>query len=145
MNKVLIVEDNPADAEVLFDALKETLPDAEVLIADDGDIALELIGQHKFDVVFLDLNMPRVTGFEVLEQLSKGPVGINQLPIVITTTDTESSRTVFSLFEFRLGIYMVKPLDLSEYAHSVEWVMTVLRNYRAAPASILRSSYEQRQ
>lgn len=80
MKKILIVEDE----SVLLNVLKDRF-DAEgwsVQTAEDGEIATELINKDKFDLVLLDLMLPKKDGFEVLKEVRENPE-LRDLPIVV--------------------------------------------------------------
>lgn len=142
--KVLIVEDNEADAEVLRDALMEVIPTAQVEVARDGDAALEILNSGRvFDIMFLDLNMPRMNGDELLASMSTQPAGLPSFPIVITTTSDHSAAQLFNQFRFRMGVYMVKPLVLTEYQAALKWILKIVAQCTLVPAAVLKASYEQ--
>ena len=80
--KILIAEDD----EFLIKAYKAKFEDAgfELLMAADGEEALNLIRSEKPNIVLLDIMMPKNSGFEVLEQVRQDP-GMKDLPIIITS------------------------------------------------------------
>jgi CheY-like chemotaxis protein len=112
--RILLAEDNPADVYLIEEALREHQVNFELLVARDGEEALSIIansaqGNAPLDVMLLDLNMPKQSGSEVLEQLKGGPIPI----IVLTSSDSPADRTL----AMALGatLYIRKPTCLDEF------------------------------
>ena len=83
---VLCIDDDPDDTDVFREALKEVNPQAQCLIANDGLSALKILrAELQPDVIFLDINMPRMSGKEVLVQIKKS-YKWSQIPIIIYST-----------------------------------------------------------
>jgi CheY-like chemotaxis protein/signal transduction histidine kinase/HAMP domain-containing protein len=80
--KLLIVEDNPAEQFTIRELLGED--DIEIRVVDNGQKALEAVQAERFDCVVLDLRLPDMNGFEVLEQLNATPA-LAELPVVVFT------------------------------------------------------------
>ncbi len=114
---VLVVDDEEAVCDIIVDALH--LADYRTLRAGDGATALTLMHEQQPDLVILDVNMPRMTGFEVLERMRK--VGINT-PIILLTARHSREDTVTG---FRLGAddYVKKPFGLEELLLRVSAVL----------------------
>ena len=104
---VLVVDDNEMNRDMLSRRLERKGYD--VTVAHDGDLALELIRDHRFDLILLDVTMPGVNGLEVLKILRKAHTAID-LPIIMATAHRESEDVVKAL---ALGAsdYVTKPLD----------------------------------
>jgi CheY-like chemotaxis protein len=84
---VLIVEDNPGDAFMVEQMLRDLKLDMKITLAEDGQEALDILvtrGNDVPDLVILDLNMPRVDGFEVLKYMKDKPM-FNSVPVVVMT------------------------------------------------------------
>ena len=107
---ILIVEDEATSREMLLSILK-TEGDHRILTAADGDEALKLMEdpRHPFDVVFLDLQLPSISGLDLLERVRATPA-CRYVRVIICTTSTDSATVVRAA---RLGVrhYMVKPPD----------------------------------
>jgi two-component system, response regulator len=126
--EVLIVEDNPYDAELsLRVLLKHHL--AEVLyVVEDGKEALDFIfcrGKYasriknrSLKVVFLDLQLPMISGLEVLREIKSNPE-TEKLPVVILTSSKEDP-DITTAFELGANSYVVKPVDFSNFVTSLE-------------------------
>jgi CheY-like chemotaxis protein len=110
---VLLVEDDDVAAEAVVRGLRRHAPDCPVIVAQDGFVALQILrGQldtHRLGtphVVLLDLNMPRMNGFEFLKALRADPELRGTVVFVLTTSDTQADR-VRAYQEFIAG-YIVK-------------------------------------
>jgi two-component system response regulator len=126
--EILLVEDNPYDAELTFRALKNRGLANKLLTFPDGVEALDfLFGNGKYagrnpamrpKVILLDLKLPRANGLEVLEKI-KADARTRMIPVVIMTSSQEESDIVRS---YNLGVnsYMVKPVDFDKFFRVVE-------------------------
>ena len=127
---MLLVEDNESDVELTRRALERGQIEGELVVAGDGQVALEyLTGCGEYEgrdvsrtpaVVLLDLKLPRVPGLEVLRRIREDD-RIKHLPVVILTTSTENSDL---LTGYKLGAnsYLSKPVDFTEFSESVKKV-----------------------
>ncbi len=83
---VLCIDDDPDDTDFFCEALKVVKPDAQCLTANDGLTALKLLRSGPApNIIFLDINMPRMSGREVLVQIKKN-YKWSQIPIIIYST-----------------------------------------------------------
>src|ERR1041385_1837149 len=94
--EILLVEDNPGDARLAKEALKEARVFNNLNVAKDGEEALEFLhrrGKHEHaprpDLILLDLNLPRKDGREVLAEI-KAHDSIKRIPVVVLTTSERS-------------------------------------------------------
>ena len=126
LRPILLVEDNLKDIELTLAALKRSKMANEIVVARDGDEALDyLYRRGKFAsrelglpvVVFLDLKMPKVDGLEVLRQM-KGDDALRRLPVVMLTSSREEADLVTS-YELGVNAYVVKPVGFQEFIDSV--------------------------
>jgi len=108
---ILLAEDNPADVYLIEEALREHGVQFQLKVAQDGEQAIQLLTQDdtRFDVVLLDLNMPKRGGSEVLEKLHGNTVPV----IVLTSSDSPADR----MQAMRLGAthYIRKPTGLDDF------------------------------
>jgi len=110
--KSLLIDDNEFIANILLDQLQENHPEIEVMaIAKNGKEGLEKIKLLKPDLIFLDIEMPDMTGFEMLNQLD----AINFQTIFITS----HSHYAIKAFRFNALDYLVKPIDEKELACAI--------------------------
>ena len=105
---LLVVDDNELNRDMLSRRLRRHGYDADVAV--DGQAALDSIARREYDLVLLDIEMPGMTGFEVLERLRKAQ-SADDLPIVVVSARHASDAVVTAL---KLGAndYVTKPIDL---------------------------------
>jgi len=106
--RILVVEDEEALALGIRDALLHT--GYEVDVAHDGTSALEILGQHKFDLVVLDIMLPGMSGLDVLRKLRETQHGVR---VVVLTALADESDVVRG-FELGADDYMAKPFSPRE-------------------------------
>lgn len=116
---ILLVEDNPNDAELAIRALKRHNLANNLVLVHDGEEALDFMfcrgqyqGRNQSDrprLVLLDLKLPKVDGLEVLKAL-KSDQRTRITPIVVLTTSKEE-RDVLRSFDLGANSYIVKPVD----------------------------------
>jgi CheY-like chemotaxis protein len=118
---ILLVEDNPADVRLTEEALKEAANAATKLhVAMDGAEALEFLhrrGEHagapRPDLMLLDLNLPRVDGRQVLEEVKTDP-DLRRIPVVVLTT-SPSEDDIIHAYDRHVNSYIRKPVDLDRF------------------------------
>lgn len=125
--EILIVEDNPGDAELAIRALKKQNLANNVIHLLDGAEALDFIfgtgnyttrnTNHVPKVILLDLKMPKVGGLEVLEKI-KSDSRTKTIPVVILTSSAEDPDIKRS-YELGANSYIVKPVDFSNFSKTV--------------------------
>jgi two-component system, response regulator len=125
--EILLVEDNPNDAELALRALRKNNLANNVYRVCDGEEALDYIfarGQYKKrkiedapKVILLDLKLPKIDGLEVLKIIKADPVK-KLIPVVVLTSSKEEKDMIES---YRLGVnsYIVKPVDFDKFMNSV--------------------------
>ena len=125
--EILLVEDNPHDAELTLRALKQRNLANHVVWIKDGAEALDYIFgairhapevlKHTPRVILLDLKLPKVDGLEILHRL-KGDERTNIIPVVVLTSSREERDIVES---YRLGVnsYVVKPVNFENFSAAV--------------------------
>lgn len=121
--EILLVEDNPLDAELTVRALKKGGLANKLLWLKDGEQALDYLFRRgaytdREDVlprlVLLDLKMPRVDGIEVLKSI-KQDERTRRIPVVVMTSSQEE-RDVAQSYDMGANSYVVKPVDFSAFA-----------------------------
>jgi len=122
---ILLVEDNGADAYLLTEIFTRHSPGAEIHWVTDGHAALDyVLRQDKYrdaprpDLILLDLNMPRISGYEVLKEMKMNP-SVENIPVIILTTsrdplDHTQCKTLGA------DICLSKPHGLREYEEIVK-------------------------
>jgi chemotaxis family two-component system response regulator Rcp1 len=132
--RILLVEDSVADAKLVQLALEESGSTSEVLRVDDGAdavVKLDAIAAGDIarpDLVVLDINLPRVSGIDVLRRIKADP-DLRTLPVVVFST-SRSDVDVAAAYACGASSYVVKPVDLHRFmdvVRSIEsyWTATV--------------------
>jgi signal transduction histidine kinase len=106
-NQILVVDDNRANRELMTRHLR--FEGYQVTLAEDGFRALELLQTQKFDLMLLDVMMPGMTGFEVLQAVRQTH-SITELPVILTTALGQSD-DVITGFKAGANDYVTKPID----------------------------------
>ena len=125
--EVLLVEDNPNDAELTIRALKKSNFVNTVIHLKDGVEALDFIFcegafsgrdiNHKPRVILLDLKMPKINGIEVLRRI-RGDERTMLIPVVVLTSSTEDP-DVKACYELGVNSYIVKPVAFDNFTKAV--------------------------
>jgi len=125
--EILLVEDNPSDAELTIRALKKSNIVNRLVHLKDGEEALEYIfatGRYSErtiaeipKVILLDLKMPKVGGLEVLKQI-KSDSRTSMIPVVVLTSSNED-RDVVEGYKLGVNSYIVKPVEFENFAKTV--------------------------
>ena len=127
LGRILMVEDDPKDVELSMTALEDYNLANEIVIARDGEEALDyLFCRGKFQdrssdnpaVILLDLKLPKVDGLEVLREI-KSDAKLRMIPVVVLTSSKEEKDMVTS---YKLGVnaYVVKPVDFHEFVNAIK-------------------------
>lgn len=114
LSSVLVVDDSEADHFICDYILKKHNPDIEILTAQDGEEALAVLASADKppQVIFLDINMPRMNGHEFLEAYAS-IYDPNKAPVVVMLTSSDQKQDVDSSMAYEAVIeYLTKPLDL---------------------------------
>jgi CheY-like chemotaxis protein len=131
---ILLVEDNPMDLDLTYQAFREHSVANPIVTCRDGEEALQYMEEHQQPtdamipiLVLLDLRLPKVDGIEVLRHARSHPVW-KQVPVVVLTTSRENADIEAA---YRLGVnsYIVKPVDFAVFAEVVKtikiyWLLT---------------------
>jgi two-component system response regulator len=122
--KILLVEDNPDDAELTMLALQENGIGNDVVTARNGEEALEYLFGHAGDEVaelpaltLLDLKLPKVDGFEVLRRVRADP-RTRTTPIVVLTSSKRDQDLVES-YGYGANAYVRKPVGFTQFSEAV--------------------------
>jgi len=124
---ILIVEDNPSDAELTIRALKKSNLANHIVVVENGEEALDFIfsrGQYSdrdkskaLKVIFLDLKLPKVSGLEVLKEI-KANESTKMLPVVVITSSKEDP-DIQQAYKLGVNSYVVKPVDFDSFIHAI--------------------------
>jgi CheY-like chemotaxis protein len=134
LKRIVLVEDNPHDAELALTALQELNLAKDVLVLSDGVEALDYLYcrglyERRDDghpaVILLDVNMPKMSGVGVLRTI-KHDERLRAIPVVMLTSSREE-RDLAECYKMGMNAYVVKPVDFQEFVH----VMTHLGTFWA--------------
>ena len=134
--EILLVEDNAADARLTREALHDAKIRNSLHVVTDGVDALAFLrrqGRHvtarRPDIVLLDLNLPKKSGYEVLAEIKRDPA-LARIPVVILTSSSADEDIEKAYLE-HANCYVVKPVGLEQFikvVHSIEefWLEVVM-------------------
>jgi CheY-like chemotaxis protein len=143
--EILLVEDNPGDARLTREALKEGKIRNSLHHAIDGVEAMAFLrreGKHQDapvpDIVLLDLNLPRKDGREVLSEMKQDP-RLRSIPVVVLTT-SEAEQDIVRTYELHANCYITKPVDLEKFIDIIRaiedfWLAVVRLPSATAPGA----------
>jgi len=127
MVELLLIEDNPNDAELTIRALKKRNLTNSLLIVEDGAEALDFIfAQGKYSqrdetrfpkVILLDLKLPKISGLEVLRTL-KNNAQTRTIPVIIVTSSAEDP-DIKAAYDLGANSYVVKPVDFDQFSEAM--------------------------
>lgn len=137
---VLVIEDNSNDVFLLRHALEKIDPTLDVLTLSSGELALNyLLGQGEYRhqnrhplpcLIFLDLHIPRTSGFEILQRIKKEP-GLKRTPVVITS-GSRQPEDVDRAYDLGANLYLTKKDDFAAMSESVKSIVTLFLSDSAA-------------
>ncbi len=123
--EILLVEDNPGDARLAEEALKDAKVCNNMNLVQDGVEALAYLrheGKYadkpRPDLILLDLNLPRKNGREVLAEI-KVDEDLKRIPVVILTV-SQDERDILETYENHANCYITKPVDLAQFMEVVK-------------------------
>ncbi|MFL5243076.1 MAG: response regulator [Gemmataceae bacterium] len=129
---ILLIEDNPADIKITQRALRESTLPVELIVVRDGQEAVDYLlrqgayaataGWRSPELILLDLNLPRLTGREVLERIRSTP-NLKAVPVVVLTT-SRRREDVQEVYAAGANTYIEKPPDFPRF---VEVLRTIHR------------------
>jgi len=125
--EILLVEDNPGDARLTLEALKNSKLKNNLNVVHDGEEALEYLRKQgdfahakRPDLILLDLNLPKKDGREVLVEIKNDPE-FKSIPVAVLTS-SDDQEDVIKAYESHANCYIKKPVNLNEFMKVVEQV-----------------------
>ncbi|AFM25846.1 response regulator [Desulfomonile tiedjei] len=124
---ILLVEDNPMDVLMTKEALQNWTIEYRLHVVENGEDALDFVyargdyaGMEQPDMILLDLNLPKLSGKEILSQMQQDP-DLSNIPVVVVTTADASSDFQMCL---NLGakLFITKPIDFEEYVQAISTI-----------------------
>jgi chemotaxis family two-component system response regulator Rcp1 len=134
--EILLVEDNPGDVRLTKEALKEGKVRNNMFVATDGEEALTFLRQQgkyaeacRPDLILLDLNLPKKSGREVLEEIKADPE-LKRIPVVVLTI-SKAEQDILKSYDLHANCYITKPVDLEQFIEVVKsiedfWLTVVM-------------------
>jgi two-component system response regulator len=124
---ILLFEDNPNDEALALRALKKSGVTQPIIVVRDGREGLDYLfreGDHQGRdernvpcVVFLDLNLPKIGGLDVLREIRANPL-TRLLPVVVLTSSSED-RDLLAAYQLGTNSYIVKPVDFTRFSETL--------------------------
>jgi len=122
--EILLVEDNPEDAALTMETLREGRIRNHVTLVEDGVEALDFLRRRepygnarRPDLILLDLQLPRKNGREVLEDI-KADQSLKRIPVIIMTTSS-AEQDIFDTYNLHANCYITKPIELEDFINAV--------------------------
>lgn len=124
---LLLVEDNLGDIRLTKEALKGTKYDIQLHVVQDGRQALDFLQRNgtyseapRPDLILLDLNLPRIDGRQVLQEI-KSDQDLRRIPtVILTTSDAESD--ILMSYDLHANCYLAKPIELPRFIDIVHGI-----------------------
>lgn len=124
---ILLADDNPADIDLLQEAFSESNVNIQLHIAHDGVEAIQFLyhmGEYQHakrpDLIILDLNMPRMSGSEVLAKMHED--AMHSIPIVVLSTSRNDNQ-LLQFQKFNFTTYISKPVNFSKYLEVAQQIL----------------------
>jgi chemotaxis family two-component system response regulator Rcp1 len=112
--RILLVEDNPADISLTKEALNRNEIVNEIYVVHNGVEALTFLEKKdRPDLIFLDLNLPKMTGLEVLKEI-KEHKNYRRIPVIILTIST-NEEDLIKAYDLHANCYINKPLEIKDF------------------------------
>lgn len=122
--EILLVEDNPGDAELAREALISSKFCNNLHIVNDGEKAMKFLLKHaeyadkpRPDLILLDLNLPRKDGREVLAEIKQNDT-LRSIPVVVLTS-SKAEEDIVKTYDLHANCYITKPLDFKQFVDVV--------------------------
>ncbi len=110
--KVLMVDDNSINREILHDLLKDANDNIEIIMAENGEVAINKLYGNEIDLVLMDIQMPRMNGLEATEFIRKNmKYPVSEVPIVALTAHALEN-VAEECFKAGMNDYVSKPIDI---------------------------------
>lgn len=123
--EILLVEDNPGDARLTMEALKDDKLRNNVVVVEDGIKAMAYLRNEgdyadvrKPDLIVLDLNLPKKDGRQVLAEIKDDPA-LRRIPVVVLTS-SKAEQDILASYDLQANCYVTKPLDLDGFVEVVQ-------------------------
>ena len=126
---ILLIEDNPGDAELVRIALEQAKLYNQLLVVGDGEKAIALLRRQapyqdiqRPELILLDLNLPIKNGFEVLSEI-KSDKELMRIPVVVLTS-SQAEEDILKSYNLHANCFITKPLDLNQFLNVIGSIET---------------------
>lgn len=117
---ILLVEDNPGDADLVCEGFEDLGASCTLQVVNDGEAALEFLfggacrgdAPHP-DLIILDLNLPKKSGWEVLEEIKSSP-DQRTIPVIVLSS-SRAAVDIHKAYELHANCYISKPMDFDDF------------------------------
>jgi len=123
--EILMIEDNPGDVRLTREVLKDAKVHNRLVAVKDGQEAMNYLYKNdpytdviRPDLILLDLNLPRMSGFEILQKI-KSDQGLKSIPVVILTS-SQAEKDILAGYEGYANAYITKPVSLDQFSRIVQ-------------------------
>jgi DNA-binding response OmpR family regulator len=127
--RILVVDDDPILRE--FASVYLTTPMSTVALAPDASTALELLAREQFDIALIDIDMPGMNGFELVECI-RGQDKLRNLPIAMVT-GREDIVSIDRAYAVGATSFVTKPVNWRQLSHQLRYVIRATRQQSATP------------
>lgn len=125
--RILLVEDNEGDIVLTMEALKEAKIRNEIDVVKDGEAALQFLRKAGVyteastpDLIFLDINLPKIDGMEILS-IIKNDEQLKVIPVIMLTT-SDAERDIMKSYYNHANCYITKPVDLDKFMSIIQTI-----------------------
>lgn len=136
--EILLVEDNPGDARLAQEGMKEGKINNNLSIVADGEQAMAFLRRTapyenapRPDLILLDLNLPKKDGREVLSEIKSDPQ-LHKIPVVVLTT-SKAEEDILRAYDLHANCYITKPIDFEQFIEVVKGIETFWFNIVQLP------------
>jgi chemotaxis family two-component system response regulator Rcp1 len=124
---ILLVEDNPGDIRLTQEAMREAKMSNNLHVTKNGMAAMDFLRRRgdfpeapRPDLVLLDLNLPRLSGREVLKQMKDDPE-LRRIPVIVLST-SDAQRDVSESYDLHANCYINKPVDFDQFLGAIDLI-----------------------
>jgi CheY-like chemotaxis protein len=118
--EILLIEDNLGDIELVREGFEEARVANNLRTIVDGQEAIDFFmkGEDLPDIVLLDINLPKASGFEILETIRSQPHSLD-IPVIMLTS-SEADSDVVKSYQNTANSYVTKPVDFDKFIHAIK-------------------------
>jgi len=118
LTDILLIEDDDGDAELFKIAMNNNLIKNHIVHVSDGEQAIDYLKNNMPALIFLDLNLPKIHGSEVLKFIKEDEC-LRMIPVIIMTT-SNADKDILSCYYHHCNCYMTKPVSFEEFTQRIK-------------------------